>query len=342
MQIKSLRVISYRSWRVDDKKYLPEAEYRLQQLNHFQQLKSEGCSESTALAVLGISRATYYRWKDSYKQSGKNGLESKSCRPQQRRCHTWDKALEQQVLALRKRYPMWGKLKLAELIRREYGKTVAVSTVGRILKKLKNQGKIRSVSYYYGHTRQRRARSFHGHSQRWRQGMKSRKPGELIQIDHMKVYPQPGKCIMHFKATCPVTKITIAQAYSRATSRCAMEFLLYLQQQLPFPVGSIQVDGGSEFRSEFEDTCRQQNIPLYVLPPRSPEKNGQVERGNSTFKYEFYFTYQGSCELKFLRVELHKYVSFYNQFRPHQALNQMTPMAYFSSHFQEAFQSHTT
>lgn len=342
MQIRSLRLVSYRSWQVDDKNYLPEAEYRLEQLNHFEQLKSEGCSEKTALKVLSLSRATYYRWKTRYKQFGKKGLESKSCRPHQSRRPAWSKVLEQQILALRKRYPLWGKLKLAELLRREQGISVTASTVGRILKQLKNQGKIKPVSYYYGHTRQRRARSFHGHSQRWRQGMKAQKPGDLIQIDHMKVYPQPGRGVIHFKATCPVTKITMAQAYSRATSRCAKEFLLYLHQQLPFPVGSIQVDGGSEFRSEFEEACRQRNIPLYVLPPRSPEKNGQVERGNSTFKYEFYFTYQGSCSLEFLRDELKNYVNFYNTFRPHQALNQMTPMAYFNAHFKEAFQSHTT
>ena len=342
MQIKSLRLVSYRSWKVDDKNYLPEADYRLGKLNDFSRLKSEGCSERTALEVLGVSRATYYRWKNRYKNQGKSGLEIQNRSPHHRRQPTWTKELEQQVLALRKHYPLWGKLKLAELIRREHGKKVTVSTVGRILKQLKEQGKIRAVSYYYGHTRQRRARSFHGHSQRWRQGMKAQDPGELVQIDHMKVYPQPGKCVVHFKATCPVTKIAIAQAYTRATSRCAKEFLLYLQQQLPFLISSIQVDGGSEFRSEFEEACRQQNIPLYVLPPRSPEKNGQVERGNSTFKYEFYFTYQGSCALEFLRAELDKYVIFYNHFRPHQALNQMTPMAYFKAHFQEAFQSHHT
>ena len=130
------------------------------------------------------------------------------------------------------------KFKLAEIIRREDGKKVTVSTVGRILKRLKEQGKIKAVSYYYGHTRQRRARSFHGHSQRWRQGMKAQAPGELMQIDHMKVYPQPGRCVIHFKATCPLTKMTVAQAYNRATSR--------------FIISSIQVDGGSEFRAEFE------------------------------------------------------------------------------------------
>lgn len=340
MQIKSLRVLSYRSLGVDDKEYSAEVTSRLEKLNALEKLKSEGCSEKTALQVLCLSRATYYRWRSRYRSQGKAGLASQRRSPHQRRKPTWSKDLEQQVLALRKRYPLWGKLKIAELVRRELGQSVSVSKVGRILSYLKNQAKIKPVAFFYGHTRQRRARSFQGHSQRWREGMKAKRPGQLMQIDHMKVYPQPGKGFVHFKATCPVTKITIAQAYSRATSRCAKEFLLYLQQQLPFPVDSIQVDGGSEFRAEFEDLCQQRNIPLYVLPPCSPEKNGQVERGNATFKYEFYFTYQGPCSLEFLRDELKNYVHFYNGFRPHQALKQMTPMAYFNSHFSEAFQSH--
>lgn len=340
MQIRSLRLLSYRSWKTDDRNYSEEALFRACQLEHFKQLKSEGCSEQTALKVLGISRSTYYRWNRRYQQAGKAGLESRSRRPNHYRQPTWNQELEQQVLVLRKRFPLWGKLKIAELVRRECGKAVSVSMIGRILERLKNQNKIKAVSYFYGKTRQRRARSFHGHSQRWRQEMKARQPGELIQIDHMKVYPQAGKRIVHFKATCPVTKITIAQAYTRATSRSAKEFLLYLQQELPFPIGSIQVDGGSEFRSEFEEACQQRNIPLFVLPPRSPEKNGQVERGNSTFKYEFYFTYRGACSLEYLRQELKQYVDFYNTFRPHQALNQMTPMTYFKTRFLEAFQSH--
>lgn len=100
------------------------------------------------------------------------------------------------------------------------------------------------------------------------------------------------------------------------------------------------MDGGSEFRADFEQACQQQRIPLFVLPPRSPELNGQVERGNSTFKYEFYYTYQGVCSLPDIRRELKNYTHFYNTFRPHQSLKQQTPMAYFQQHFQEANLSH--
>lgn len=340
MQIKSLRLLSYRSWQVDDSVLSDVAQQREAKIKLFKKLRAEGCSESTALEAIATPRSTFYRWLKALEKHGRQGLEPKSRKPQHTRQAKDDKGLMQHVLALRKRYPLWGKLKIAKILERDYGRKVSVSKVGRILKTLLNQNKIRPVHFYYGHTRRKKARSFHKHAKRWRYGMKAAQPGELIQIDHMKVYPAPGQQVIHFKATCPVTKITLCQIYTRATSRCAAAFLDYLQKQLPFPMLSIQVDGGSEFQRHFEDRCEQLNIPLFVLPPRSPEKNGQVERNNGTFKYEFYHTYQGLLSFSEMRKELKRYCEFYNQFRPHQALNQETPMAYFHSQFRGGLLSH--
>ncbi len=56
----------------------------------------------------------------------------------------------------------------------------------------------------------------------------------------------------------------------------------------PYKILSIQVDGGSEFMADFETACEQMKIPLIVLPPARPKYNGGVERGNRTFREEFY------------------------------------------------------
>ena len=39
---------------------------------------------------------------------------------------------------------------------------------------------------------------------------------------------------------------------------------------------------------DFEETCKKHKITLYVLPPRRPQCNGGVERGNRTFREELY------------------------------------------------------
>lgn len=339
MQIKSLRLISYRSWPVDDSVLSEKALAKEKKLKQYEQLREDGCSEKVALEVIGISRPTYFRWKKERLKS-RIALEPQSRAPRNKRKRQWSKALEQLVIALRHRYPVWGKLKITEILLREYQQKVSDSTVGRILTKLLKQGKIKPVCFYYGSLQQKKARVFHGHSKRWKKGMKAKTPGELIQIDHMKVYPIAGIRMAHFKATCPVTKITYAQVYMGATSRCAEDFLKYIQSLFPFPIISIQVDGGSEFREHFEEQCKILNIPLFVLPPRSPELNGNVERRNGTFRCEFYSTYRGLSTLPAVREELEKYVSFYNTFRPHQSLNQMTPMAYLQSISEGGQKSH--
>jgi IS30 family transposase len=75
---------------------------------------------------------------------------------------------------------------------------------------------------------------------------------------------------------------------SRASSACAAKFLDKIISTFPFPVVSIQVDGGSEFMKDFETACQEKNIPLFVLPPRSPKLNGGVEHCNKTSRHEFY------------------------------------------------------
>ena len=138
-----------------------------------------------------------------------------------------------------------------------------------------------------------------------------------------------GSQVKHFRGICPVTKIVVEEVYSRATSNIAKEFLELVQARLPFKIKSIQVDGGSEFRGKFERECKIMDIPLYVLPPRSPECNGNVERANGAAKFEFYSSYMGSYKLFHLRKELQRYVKKYNSYRPHQALQYMTPLQYF-------------
>jgi hypothetical protein len=38
---------------------------------------------------------------------------------------------------------------------------------------------------------------------------------------------------------------------------------------MPLPVEAIQVDGGSEFKAEFEQACQAKAIRLYELPPQT-------------------------------------------------------------------------
>lgn len=53
-------------------------------------------------------------------------------------------------------------------------------------------------------------------------------------------------------------------------------------------VRALQLDGGSEFRTAFEQACQARQLQPFVLPPRSPKLNGGVERANRTHTERIY------------------------------------------------------
>lgn len=276
--------------------------------------------------VTGYSRATYYRAKKVIAALNR-GVVPPSKKPKCCNKPKWGEREKQRVLELRRANPTYGKDKIGVILRRDYGLKLSNSTVGRIIKHCMAQGLIvKSASA----VRTRRKRKFQsGHAKAWDyKPYKDMKLGERIQIDHMTVTKH---CvgIKHFQSWDRRSKFIHAQAYSNATSRSARRFLEELIEKTPFPILSVQVDGGSEFMGDFEEACKEYGIELIVLPPRKPEYNGGVERGNRTFREEFYDSSALQEDtLVGIRTELKKAVTKYNAYRPHFSLKGSTPMEY--------------
>lgn len=300
----------------------------------WQRLKKSGISDTLCQETLGISRSTYYRYVQKLKHMA-IGIPLASRRPKRLRSPLWTEAQLQHLVSLRSAYPTYGKAKLAVILKRDHGWTLSESTVGRMLSHLKSNGLItRSVSAL----RKKRKRSFaKGHAQPWIfKPYQDMVIGERIQIDHMTV-TKNGVTVKHFQAWDRVSKYIYANVYSHAKSTSAKRFLLELVQTVPFKILSIQVDGGSEFRAEFEAACAELGIPLLILPPRKPQYNGGVERGNRTFQEEFYANPNLLADsIGHIRHELSKALNTYNSFRPHFNLRGRTPLEYINSSQPEA------
>jgi len=71
----------------------------------------------------------------------------------------------------------------------------------------------------------------------------------------------------------------------------------------------------------FEKACRNREIVLYVLPPRSPKLNGGVERVNGTWRREF----RECDDLPGINGQVDGFANLYNHHRPHGALQGRTP-----------------
>lgn len=95
--------------------------------------------------------------------------------------------------------------------------------------------------------------------------------------------------------------------------------------------------------NEFESACQELGIRLYVLPPKRPQYNGGVERGNRTMREEFYARKDLLANtLGELREELNKALVKYNTYRPHFSLKGLIPMEYLQNiHPETANQSHS-
>ena len=288
-------------------------------------LKTKGLSDKEIYDITGISRSVYYRRKKRLKIYGIQGLKDLSRRPKRTRKSEVPDYVRDLVLAIRKENPTYGKQKIWRILARDHNVNYSESTIGRVLTSLVVEGKVKK---YAALTKIRKRRKFTSHAQRWQYGMKSKEVGELIQIDHMSV-SKDGLCIKHFQAWDPESKVIVADVYSEATSSSAAKFLDKVLKEMPFDTRSIQVDGGSEFMKLFEEKCKEYNIPLYVLPPKRPQWNGGVERGNRTFREDFYASDKfipGS--ISEVRQQLSCAISKYNSYRPHQRLGGLTPFEY--------------
>lgn len=291
-------------------------------LKWFDYYYSHGSNARLVCRHFDVSPQTFYRWLNRYDPADLKTLESRSHRPKHIRQPTYSIELANAVLRLREAYPRWGKDKLVILLQRE-NIHVSASMVGRILKYLKARGILREPVTNHISVRKRiRPRPY---AVRKPREYKASSPGDLVELDTLDVRPLPGVILKHFSSYDVVSKWNVLGIYTRATATTARHFLDDMEGRTPNKIRAIQIDGGSEFQSVFEEECRRRGIKLFVLPPRSPKLNGGVERANRTHTEEFYEVTDSDFELADIRTKLLEWEKICNTYRPNQALHYLTP-----------------
>lgn len=278
-----------------------------------------------------IPRSTLNRWQQRFDPRDLSSLEDRPSRPHTVRQRTWGVREVEAVLALRQQYPRWGKAKLAVLLARQ-GIVLAISMVGRILRSLHQRRLLVEPRPVRATARARHARP---HAQRKAKGVviPKERPGDLIEIDTMRLFPLPGVTRYHFSAVDVVSRFGVVGVRGVATAGTAKEFLGEVHARMPFGIKAIQIDGGSEFMAEFEQECQAQAIALWVLPPHSPKLNGQVERINRTFREEWWECYEGAVEVTAMQEAGREGERVYNTIRPHHTLGMRTPVEFLAERF---------
>lgn len=282
--------------------------------------RAHGANVSLTARHFALTRETVGTWVQRFRTAGLPGLADRSTRPTHLRTPTTSSVIVTAVVRWRKQYPAWSKHKLAVLIAREDGLFVSASTVGRILKR---RGLVDVKK-----ARKRQRAALHP-KRRFPRGFTVRAPGAFVQVDTKFVVVTGGVTYFQFTATDVLTKLRVLRAYRNQTALTATLFLQELLTAFPFPVQAIQSDNGAPFLGTFQKRLIQRGITHYFTHPHTPKENTYVERSHGSDEREFYQQGNHHPLLVTLQRKLAAWEMTWNTFRPHQALNYLTPQAYY-------------
>lgn len=302
-----------------------QAQFRFHVLKVFY----EGGFETVKLAFPNIKRPTLYRWKKAYEDSGKrlNSLVPKSTKPHTFRQPKEHIAVTKLVKQLRESHPRMGKMKIEgfvkALVKELELKHIPNSSasVGRLIK--------RKNYFFAGKTQVKGKRVRNQSKQRIKLCPKvaDTKPG-YIQLDGVKFY-YLGRYYYFLTAVDIVTKQAWVKVVTSFKSKYAAAFLEEILNTAWFTVHTIQTDNGSEFELFFEKAIQEFKLNHLFSYPKHPKTNGFVERFNWTVQDEFLFESEDFLLYpEEFKQKLTEWLVWYNEQRPHQSLNYLTPYQY--------------
>jgi transposase InsO family protein len=158
--------------------------------------------------------------------------------------------------------------------------------------------------------------------------MKISKPGDMIQIDTKHIMLPGGRKWYQFTAIDVLTKLRVLEVYPSESSRNGAAFLETCRREFIFPIISAQTDNGAFAQKEFIKKCRELKLPHYFIQPRSPKQNSYVEISHEADEREFYSQGHHHILFQVMRRELKEWQRIWNEVRPHESLNDLTPMEY--------------
>ena len=308
--------ISFANWYEKVGSLTPKAKHRLKIIDWH---RSHGQNISLTARHFGLTRYTVRQWMKRFKEHGIPGLNDKSRRPKHVRQPTTSQNIVFAVARIRKQYPAWSKYKIRVLLERE-GIKISASTIGRILKR---RGLINEK------VSRKRKRAGLRPKKRYPRGLKISSPGDLIQMDTKHIMLVGGRKFYQFTAIDVLTKKRVLDIYSSESSKNGAIFLKQCLKEFPFSVKAIQTDNGAPFQKNFEKLCENKELPHYFIYPRHPKQNSYVEISQKADKYEFYQQGNVSSSLSVMRKRIKEQEHVWNEIRPHQALNYLTPNEYF-------------
>ncbi|MGV6851348.1 MAG: integrase core domain-containing protein, partial [bacterium] len=127
-----------------------------------------------------------------------------------------------------------------------------------------------------------------------------------------------GKRIKRFQYTAidDATRIRALKIYAKHNQKCAIDFINYVVETVPFRIKMIRTDNGHGFQTKFHWHVLDLGMEHAYIKPGTPRLNGKVERSHRTDKQEFYQLLDCTGDV-YLRAKLSEWERFYNLHRPY-------------------------
>ena len=299
--------------------------FRLRVLRRAQELGNV----SAACREAGISRTLYYRWKKRFTQYGIDGLHPRRTATRPGRRVLLDATKERKILALALAWPSWGPRRLSLQLQRD-GVVVSPTTVWRALHRLGLGTRMERLLVLEVHsatsagllterTRRTLARRKVRHVQ-------AEKPGELVCIDTFYIGNLKGVGKLWQLTACDAASsyamAKVVPANNAAQAATFLRDVVAVElEKAGWKLWRVLTDGGSEFKSDFDQACRELNVRHTRTKPRHAWTNGFVERLQGTILHEHWriaFRRRYFRRRFQLQASLNSFLHFYNFERLHQ------------------------
>jgi len=281
--------------------------------------ETHGRNARATSRYFGIAPKTFYKWRTVFREDRLSTLEDRSRAPKNRRTRTLTPLQESRIVALRRRYLRYGKVKLAQRYQEEYQEAVSSWKVQKVIEKHR---------LYYHPARNARTQAKRRRATKKKRiselGLKKR-TGFLFRLDTVVRYWQGTKRYI-VTAVDTVSKLGFAHMYGTHSSRSAADFLRRLYLLTDGKIENIQTDNGSEFHGEFEATVKDLRLSHYWSRVKTPKDNAANERFNRTLNEEFIQMGNMVVDPGEFNRRLTEWLVEYNFRRPHQTLGYVSPI----------------
>lgn len=295
-----------------------QAKHRLAIIEHY--LKRSR-NVSLTCRHYAVTRSYFYKWFNRYNPKNLYTLENISTRPKHLRPATYGYDFVALIRRLRKNYPSYSSKKLCRIVWRDYGIRYSAATIGRIILKYSLYFRAKLLA-----SRKRAKRAKQVWKLRKPYLLKAEKPRSVIEFDMKHIY-LAGVKQYAFVAIDIYTRELAIHIARRPSSFQAKEALRKAIDIFGSDVAIVNDNGSENYKHAYE-YLKQENIVQYFTRPHTPKDKPHVENVIGKLQQECLDEDRSHKTLEERAGQITTWLNDYHYYRPHQALNYLTPSEY--------------